>query len=164
MARKKLLLVVGAVVVQAGVAWAVVTFAVAPKMRGEPFPWQKSKEESAEAHASDERELGALLPIEEVVVNVAGTKGRRFCRASITLEMEGKAEAGGGGHGGGAAETQWMPVYRGTILELLSTKDMDQLTAPAARDTLKLEILEALNAEATGVKFRDMFFTEFLVQ
>lgn len=163
MARKKLLLIGGAVVVQAGIAWAVVSFVVAPKMRGEPFPWQKSTDASAEEHAGDERELGALLPIEEVVVNVAGTKGRRFCRASITLEMEGPAE-GGGGHGGGAAETHWMPVYRGKILELLSTKDMDQLTAPAARDTLKLEILDALNAEATGVKFRDMFFTEFLVQ
>ena len=162
MSRKKLLFIGGAVVLQAGIAWGVVSFVVTPKMRGEPLPWQKPAEEATEEHAKDAsgaRELGSLLPIDEVVVNVAGTKGRRFCRASITLEMDGHAE---GGHGSG--DTPWMPVYRGKVLDLLSTKDMEQLTAPTARESLRVEILNSLNAEATGVKFRDLFFTEFLVQ
>ena len=50
------------------------------------------------------------------------------------------------------------------MIDLLSSKDMDQLTAPGARDSLRTELLEALNAEVGGDQFRDLFFTEFLVQ
>jgi flagellar basal body-associated protein FliL len=159
---KKLLVIGGAMAAQAALAWALMTFVVTPKMKGEPLPWEKAAK-AAEEHGEtgEARQLGALLPIDEVVVNVAGTKGRRFCRTSITLEMDGAAE--GGGHGK-KEETAWMPVYRGRVIDLLSTKDLDQLTSPTARDSLKVEILHVLNAEASGVKFRDLFFTEFLVQ
>ncbi|MFN8179534.1 MAG: flagellar basal body-associated FliL family protein [bacterium] len=159
MTRKKLMIIGGAVVAQAAVAWALMVFVVGPKLRGEPFPWDKAKEEAAAAKEREKasgHELGELLPIDEILVNVAGTKGRRFCRASITLEMQGEELS--------KKAKGWLPVYRGKVLDLLSAKDMDQLTAPGARDSLKTEILQTLNADATGGKFSDLFFTEFLVQ
>ena len=160
MARKKTFFIAGAIVGQALIAWALVVFVVGPKMRGESFPWQKAQAAKEAAHESEKaaagHQLGELLPIDEIVVNVAGTKGRRFCRASITLEMEG-AELPKKAKG-------WLPVYRGKVLDLLSSKDMDQLTAPEARDSLKTEILHTLNADVTGGKFSDVFFTEYLVQ
>lgn len=154
MSRKKMITIAIAVVLQAGAAWALTTFVIGPYLRGEGFPWQSRPGEEEEL--AGERELGPLLSIQEVLVNVAGTKGRRFCRTSLTLEMEGDDLA--------AKAEEWMPVYRGRVIDLLSEKDMDQLTAPGARDSLKAEILRTLNAEAHGGQFRDVFFTEFLVQ
>lgn len=153
MTRKKLILVAAAVVVQGAAAWGVTTFVIGPQMRGEPLPWQKAH---AEGEDGEKHELGPLLSMNEILVNVAGSKGRRFCRTSLTLEMEGKDLA--------EKAEEWMPVFRGRVIDLLSTKDMDQLTGPGARDSLKTEILRTLNADVSGGEFRDLFFTEFLVQ
>jgi flagellar FliL protein len=121
-------------------------------MRGEPLPWQsETPEDEAPMDA-----LGPLVPVEEILVNVAGTKGRRFFKTSLTLEVEGKELE--------KFAAERMPVLRGRVIDLLSTKTMDQLVQPTARDTLKMEILDTLNSEVSGGEFRDLFFTEFLVQ
>lgn len=157
MSRNKIILAAVAVVVQAAVAWGLTTFVIAPQMRGEPLPWQKKVAETeGEEEGEGHHELGPLLSMDELLVNVAGSKGRRFCRASLTLEMEGKELP--------EKAEEWMPKFRGKVIDLLSTKDMDQLTAPGARDSLKVEILRTLNADVSGGQFRDLFFTEFLVQ
>jgi flagellar FliL protein len=144
------------IVVQAAVAWAIAVFVAGPMMRDEPFPWQKAKDPAAEAEKETKGELGPMLPIEEVLVNVAGTKGRRFFKTSLQLEME--------GDGIEKTAPERMPVLRGKVIDLLSSKNMDQLTSPGARDSLKTELLDTLNAEVSGGEFRNLFFTEFLVQ
>ena len=61
------------------------------------------------------------------------------------------------------AETR-MPVVRGLIIDILASKDLDELVTPTARDILRTEILTALNEDATEGGFRDLYFTEYLVQ
>ena len=141
-----------AVVVQGGVAWGLVAFVVGPMMRGEPFAWQP--EPSEEATKMDA--LGPLIPVDEILVNVAGTKGRRFFKTSLTLEVEGKELA--------KVASDRLPLLRGRVIDLLATKTMEELVEPSARDSLRAEILDALNAEVSGGQFSDLFFTEFLVQ
>jgi flagellar FliL protein len=143
-----------AVVVQIALAWAIVVYVATPMMRGEPLPWQKAPAEEEEVAAVDE--LGALLPMEEILVNVAETKGRRFFKTSLTLEIDGKD-----------LEKQAparMPLLRGRVIDVLSSKTMDELVSPGARDSIRAELLDTLNAEVSGGQFRDLFFTEFLVQ
>ena len=60
--------------------------------------------------------------------------------------------------------TDRLPVLRGRVIDLLATKTMEELVEPSARDSLRTEILDALNAEVSGGQFSDLFFTEFLVQ
>ncbi len=143
-----------AIVVQIGLAFGLMMFVVGPMMRGEPLPWQKAPVEGEEA--DDNRSLGILFPMDEILVNVAETKGRRFFKTALTLEIEGKdleAEA-----------PERLPILRGRIIDVLSSKTMDELVQPGARDSLRIELLETLNAEVSGGEFRDLFFTEFLVQ
>jgi flagellar FliL protein len=142
------------IVAQLGLAWAAVVFLVGPMMRGEPLAWQKSEEELAEAAKSPT--LGPLLPVEDILVNVAETQGRRYFKTSLTLEMEGKdlpKEA-----------EQRLPLLRGAVIDLFSTKTLDQLVQPTSRDSLRSEILQKLNGQVTAGQFRDVYFTEFLVQ
>ncbi|MEZ5065291.1 MAG: flagellar basal body-associated FliL family protein [bacterium] len=145
-----------AVVVQAALAWAITVFLVGPTMRGEPLPWQKAKDEEAAAETEGPRELGPLLPLEEILVNVADTGGRRYFKTSLTLEMEGKDLE--------KTAPNRLPLLRGRVIDLLAHKTLDELTAPEARESLRSEILDTLNSEVSGGEFRDLFFTEFLVQ
>ncbi len=145
-----------AVVLQVGIAYVLAVFVAGPAMRGDPMPWQKSPEEQAEAEAAEADELGPLLPVEEVLVNVAGTKGRRFFKTSLALEMDGKDLE--------KTAPERMPVLRGRIIDVLSSKGLEDLTEPGARGALKTELLDTLNAEISGGQFSDLFFTEFLVQ
>ncbi len=104
----------------------------------------------------DEHTLGALLPIESVIVNVAETQGRRFLKASLTLEVEGADAV--------EAATTRLPVLRGAVIDVLAGKNLDQLVAPDARALIRGEILETLNEKSESVEFSDLFFTEFIVQ
>jgi flagellar FliL protein len=146
--------IVIALVIQAVLAWALTMFVVAPAMRGDPLPWQKGEEEAEVAEGP--RELGPLLPMEEILVNIADTKGRRYFKTSLTLEMDGKALE--------KDAPARLPLLRGRVIDLLANKTMEELTQPTARESLRTEILETLNAEVSGGEFRDLFFTEFLVQ
>jgi flagellar FliL protein len=141
------------VAAQAALAYGLVVYAVGPAMRGEPLPWQK---EAATEDLAEMRTLGPLLPMEEVLVNVAETKGRRFLKASMTLEIDGKELE--------KVAPERMPILRGKVIDLLSSKGMEELVQPSSRDTLRQEILDALNGEVSGGEFRDLYFTEFLVQ
>lgn len=150
------LLIVG----QGGLAWAVVAFVVTPWMRGEPLPWQDPEQESTVTQTAvvdpATRELGPMLPLEGILVNVAETKGRRFFKTSLALEIDGKELE--------KVAAERVPVLRGAVIDLLSKKTLSELVQPTARDTLRAEILETLNANVSGGQFRDLYFTEFLVQ
>ena len=125
-----------------------------PLIRGEPLPWQK--ESTGEEETAEMRELGPLVPMENVLVNVADSKGRRFCKTSLTLEVI---------DDGQIAEAQArMPVLRGTVIDILASKNLDELVAANARDSLRTEILDALNRQVSGNGFQDLFFTEYLIQ
>jgi flagellar FliL protein len=152
---KKLVRYVVLLVVQGGLAYALTIFLIVPWLTGQPLPWQAKPTEETE-ETGERQELGPLVPIEGVLVNVAGTKGRRFCKASLTLEAEGPAQSK-------EAELR-MPVVRGLIIEILASKNLDELVTPTARDLLREEILAALNEDATEGGFRDLYFTEYLVQ
>lgn len=144
------------VVIQGALAFALAVFVAGPAMRGERMPWQKSPEQQAAADSLSANEVGPLLPIEEVLVNIAGTKGRRFFKTSISLEMDGKDLE--------KIATERLPILRGKVIDVLAAKPLEDLISPNARDALRVELLESLNAEVSGGEFTDLFFTEFLVQ
>ena len=180
---KKTLKYVGILALQGLVAFGLAVYLIGPAIRGEPLPWQKG----SGAHAADDTEahaggagdeeagghgakpskkdhakkkethgLGALVPIESVIVNVAETQGRRFLKASLTLEVEGESAM--------EEATSRLPVLRGAVIDVLASKNLDQLVAPDARTQIRGEILETLNHSTAGTEFTDLFFTEFIVQ
>ncbi|HET9886051.1 MAG TPA: flagellar basal body-associated FliL family protein [bacterium] len=184
---KKIVKYAGIFAAQGAAAFALAVFLIGPVVRGEPFFWQKNaqpaqpkeheEEQAAGEHedkSSEEKpasssshdkekkekkktagEMGALLPIESVIVNVAETQGRRFLKASLTLELD----------GAGVEEVQpRVPVLRGSVIDVLASKNLDQLVAPDAREMIRGEILQTLNSKMGAAEFKDLYFTEFIVQ
>jgi flagellar FliL protein len=160
-------------IAQGAAAFVLAVYLIGPAMRGEALPWQGNEnageevEEDEAASAAGEveeprhskrkkhREQGALLPIESVIVNVAETQGRRFLKTSLTLELE-------AGHPSDVQAR--IPVLRGAVIDVLAAKNLDELVATDARSALRAEILESLNSKDEDMKFKDVFFTEFIVQ
>src|SRR5688572_31040679 len=154
--------------VQGAAAFVLAMYLITPAIRGEPFFWEQrvaaetteNEDQDGEEEAPDpshfkrqkkkSRDLGALLPIESVIVNVADTQGRRFLKASLTLEME----------TGEVADVQArLPVLRGAVIDVLASRNLDDLVAPDARTVIREEILESLNSKDDDLKFKDLFFT-----
>jgi flagellar FliL protein len=141
-----------AVAAQIALAFALVQWLGRPWLADRPMPWERDRAAAAE----ETRKLGPLLTMDEILVNVAETQGRRFFRTSLALEADDDTAK--------RRVVDRMPVLRGKVIDLLSRKRMDQLVQPTARDTLRLELLTTLNAEMGTGQLRDVHFTEFLVQ
>jgi len=169
---KRIMKYVGWIVAQSAFALLLATFFIGPAIRGEHFFWQRhaapEKQLDSDEETSDEpnsqadkkekkrsRELGTLLPIESVIVNVAQTQGRRFLKASLTLELEAKQTS---------EVHARVPIMRGAVIDVLASKNLDELVAPNAREVIRSEILETLATKNENMKFKDLFFTEFIVQ
>lgn len=141
----RLLLIVGALVVVLGGGGAGTWFFL---VRG-PAKVEEHQEEVA-------RPPRHMLKIGTIVVNIAGTDGRRYLRT--TLEV-------------GAAEKEskhieeLKPVLLDAAHAVLGAESLANLLEPEQRDTLKGELRERLNA-AVGKRdaITHVLLTEFVIQ
>lgn len=129
----------------------------------------QSKEKSDHDPADVPEEPGEIVLLDEIIVNPAGTGGRRFLAATIGFEitMAGKDEKkdSDGGHGG---EGSWIdsrkPLVRDALIDLLSAKSIVQLADITYRDTLRKEIHHRIASELRPHKVARVFFTGYVLQ
>jgi flagellar basal body-associated protein FliL len=96
-----------------------------------------------------------VVKVGTIVVNVAGTDGRRYLRT--TLELGAKAK-----------ESKHLEELRAPLLDaaigILGGKPLPELLDPEERDGLREELLERLNEVTGGHGISHVFLTEFVVQ
>ena len=111
-----------------------------------------------EAHEeAEEVTFGEFHQIEGLIVNPAGSNGRRFLLVNLSLETE-TAEA--------MEELKTRePVIRDVIAGDLGQLTVEQLSAVGARDVLKDSLLVHVN-EALGAsaEVRRLYFTQYVIQ
>jgi flagellar basal body-associated protein FliL len=131
---------------------------------------------------------GVLLDTGTKIVNLADPSGRTFIRTTIVLEFapnspeyfdDSVVQASGGGEGSSAATmthkeayttsfkeelTTRLPVVNDIIITLLSTKKFDQIYTSEGKETLRQEIIQAINSRLHDYKVIQVYFTEFVVQ
>ena len=93
--------------------------------------------------------------IEEVTVNIADTRGNRFVRAGVYFDAE-------------PAVLEELEANRArmvdTLEQVLSTKTLEQLTAPDIRGNLRTELLGIINPTLKEGHVDNIYFTDLLVQ
>ena len=94
--------------------------------------------------------------MEELVVNPAGTKGKRFLMVEISLEMTGEEHI------------EMLEGNRNKIQqemnEALSSRTVDELTRLEAREELRQELIRIINL-ATGTRsVHNLYFTKYIMQ
>jgi flagellar FliL protein len=97
----------------------------------------------------------SVFKLGTVVVNVAGTQGRRYLRTTLEL-------------GAGAKDAKHLEEIRPALLDaaitVLSARPMDNLLRPEERDGLRGELRTRLSQAPGSRPVTHVFLTEFVVQ
>ncbi len=143
--KKKRNMIIGLVVVLG----AVYKFVLAPAPEEVP-------EEIAFAEEEQEIEEGVVVPIPELVLNLADEGELRYVRLGIAVVLE-------VGHTKDTFEPQ-MPIVSDVVVEVVSAKTLAELRAPGAKETIKAELsIKAREAFDDSTVAR-IIFTSFVMQ
>jgi flagellar protein FliL len=115
-------------------------------IEGEHAEQEKDKVEAEEL-------VGQLVPLETFLVNLAGVRGGRLLKVTMSLEVDSV---------GVQSEIEKRKAeIRDTILILLSSKSFDQVSSKDGKDFLREEVRDTLNSFLTKGKVKSVLFTEF---
>lgn len=142
----------------------LVTDVIAPRIRlmGEPVASGEEKVEKAEK--VKEGEPGEVLNVSDLLVNPAGTGGRRYLKVAAAIEIRaphGKKEKAA--HAAGDASLRDVQI-RDLLIRELSSRTLEELTDPMAKEETRQGILAELNALLGEGRVTNLYFTEYVVQ
>lgn len=120
---------------------------------GKVFLGGKGKPSKPGKHV--EEEVGATLPLEEFLVNVAG-RNDHYLKTTIALGLKKSVTE--------KSMEEKIPPIRDVILSVLSSKSLEELSTERGRSGLKQEIKERLNKELGGETIVKVYFTAFATQ
>lgn len=100
--------------------------------------------------------VGAMVPLEPFVVNLAKTKGSRILKVTITLELNNPEVQP-------EVEDNRQKIMD-SILVLLSSKTFDDVYSIQGKFKIKDEITTRVNRYLTMGHVREVYFSEFLIQ
>jgi flagellar protein FliL len=112
--------------------------------------------EDAEEPEEETTEYGEFMQLENMVINPAGSTGKRFLIVSIGLESHTPATLE-------ELKTKEV-VVRDTVLKVLGVRTAEELASIERRTELKDEIREAVNAVVKEGEVDRMYFTQFVLQ
>ncbi|GAB5542131.1 MAG: hypothetical protein SangKO_018910 [Sandaracinaceae bacterium] len=110
----------------------------------------------ADAPAGAAREIGPLLELSALVVNLEDPNGTHFLRAGFQMEIRDAERLA-------EVETRLIPL-RSAILLYLSGKSMDEVVGQDNRVVILEELTELMNEQVGDDLVRAVYFTEFVVQ
>lgn len=150
--RKRRLIVVLAVLL---IAVAIIVGYVVISGRG-PAGEASADEDGAVSASESSPAMGPGYTFDTFIVNVAGTGGRRYLKCTITVEFDKNA-------GVNEAGTK-VPLMRDAVIDILSSKTLDDLEPGPLRDALREELVVTISSVITKARVMRVFFNEFVVQ
>jgi flagellar basal body-associated protein FliL len=150
-------IIVGIVAIQAAIAYLLI-----PKPVDEAAIAAKREEDSLRVIAEAGTRMGAVTgdaPI-EALVNIAGTDGERFLKATIILEYDEKNVQLGN------ELRRRVPRYKDLMMSHLSTLSLVEVTEPGAQEKIRGDLLRMINATLPPQvgEVQNVLFTGFIVQ
>lgn len=110
----------------------------------------------APAETGASMDIGPLLAIDDIIVNLLDDQETRYLKAAITLELDTPA---------GVDEVEnRKPQVRDAILLLLSSKTLAELRDLQGKLQLRAELMERINGFLQKGKVKTIYFTDFVVQ
>lgn len=142
---KLIIIVVAAALVLAGGGVGAYVFLSGKKaVSAEGGPGDKKAAESQ----------SVLVPVEPFVVNLSAPG--RYLKVSMQFEIKDPSYQ--------ETVTQKMPILRDAVITLLSSKSSEAVSGPEGKYQLKDEILFRANQAIGKEVFKNIYFTEFVMQ
>ena len=127
---------------------------------GAGFAWWKGllpggrKAEAKEEAKEDKAAVGAIVPLDPFIANLADEDGKRYLKATLQLEFFTAKEP----------EEFKLPQVRDLLLTLFSSKQFAEIRTPDGKAVLREEIINRLNRAMHKDVVKTVYFTEFIVQ
>jgi flagellar FliL protein len=141
-------------------AYAVTSFVLVPHLRKAllgprtvPAQTEASSSSKEGASGSAQRES---VPLNKLLVNVAGTMGSRYLLASVAVM--------GSGSNFKDRIADKEPQLRDVAQSILSVKTIADLEKPGARNLIRGELLAGFNNVLGDPGVQEIYFTEFAIQ
>jgi flagellar basal body-associated protein FliL len=116
----------------------------------------KEKAKGKEEHQGEAGEAEKIYQFPDIIVNPAGTSGRRFLVVSMSLEVS-EAKA--------LEELKVKePILRDALITLLAAKSFEYVSDVLNMETLRSEIMDEVNKHLTKGKVTKIYFTGYVLQ
>ena len=157
----KLILIVVGVLALAGGGYFAYTNFFQEEAVEESAEGGKEGEESADGANGEKKEelppdVGVMFTMDPFVVNLAGSKGKRFLKVTTTLELSSPEV--------NPEFEENLQKITDSILVLLSSKSFEDVYSVQGKFKLKDEITTRVNRFLVVGHVKDAYFTEFIVQ
>ena len=157
--KSKLPLILGAVGVVAllgGGGWFFLLKKKAPDAEHGCGEHGAAAAEEEKGEPPNKESIGALLPLDPFVANLADEDGKRYLKANLQIEF----------YAAKAPEefNQRMPQVRDLLLTLFTSKLFSEIRTPAGKAVLRDEIVNRLNRAMGKDLVKAVYFTDFIVQ
>ncbi|MCC7142733.1 MAG: flagellar basal body-associated FliL family protein [Candidatus Eisenbacteria bacterium] len=168
----KMAILFGILVVLLVGAVAVVTFVIAPKLRAQAPQSEEVQSgehgaaaggEHGDAHGKgghDDKAKhaahGEIVELGDVVVNPAGTGGRRYLKVSVSLEVKDAKVAK-------LVEHRSAPV-KDVLVRNLSSRGLEELTDPTTKEDMREQLVGEVASLFPKGSILNLYFTEYVVQ
>jgi flagellar protein FliL len=117
---------------------------------------RKAPEASPAESAGEKEEMGPVVKLKPLVINLRDESGRSYLKTTIVLELAKK---------NGVEEVNKMISSLTDIAILtLGDKRLDELKPPESKESLKQELLTKMNQQFPTKPIRRVYFDEFLYE
>ena len=121
------------------------------------WKWYAGRKVASETTQKPE-EMNIVYPLKSFIVNLADKRGvgKRYLKLTLEVEVGGEEER--------ALVNHKVPQLRDTILLMLSSRTIEEITSMEAKLELKQILLARMNRAVGKDVIQRVYFTEFVVQ
>jgi flagellar FliL protein len=101
-------------------------------------------------------EIGPIYPLDQFIVNLVSNNADRYLKCKISLELDSPDLQ--------KEIDKKLPAIRDAIIQILSSKTVEEIQTAKGKEKLKEEIKRKLNEMLTTGEIRNVYFTEFVIQ
>ena len=112
--------------------------------------------EAKEAAKDDQPAVGALLPLDPFIANLADEDGKRYLKATLQVEFFASQVP--------PDFNARVPQMRDLLLTLFTNKLFSEIRTPQGKALLRDEIINRMNRTLNKDVVKAVYFTEFIVQ
>lgn len=125
--------------------------------QGQPVTTQSSRRSSPITEGNRRlSEIGILYPLDTFTVNLKSDAGRRYLKATLSLELSGEELS--------IELDAKAPVVRDRIIRILTSKTLEEISSKKGKQKVSNQIMDTLNAIVSDGHVQGIYFTEFVIQ
>ena len=119
----------------------------------------RSSKRNSSSSVEDSRllnDIGILYPLDTFTVNLKSDAGRRYLKATMSLELEGEELS--------LELDAKTAVLRDRIIRILSSKTLEEISSKKGKAKVSVQVMDTLNSMISDGEVKGIYFTEFVIQ